>query len=133
MALSSSSHRKNGKKVRGSTSSRLVHHLSSSKTPGGRNIPLKESLNATDIIKRQAHDKAEHDAKLQSLTTAQHRELQAIHLNLPANDENDVSLNAWIDVDDVLSGTTSLDLSHAGGEFAGMVDLAEDMLVNSKR
>lgn len=100
-------------------------------------LPRKESLTAIHIQRRQREERIEHQQSHNGMTPARMREIAAIQSNLAANIPEDNNLeDGWepeMDIGDVLNGNTLLDVSHAGGEFTEMVDLAEDMLRTSKR
>lgn len=64
------------------------------------------------------------------MTTTELDELIAIREGLAGNGDldGDADQNGWeMDIDDVLAGNAVIDISHAGGEFASVVELAEDM------
>ena len=113
-----------------SSSSRHVHHQFTSRSIAGRIISKRECLNATSIKKRQAKDRDEHHIRLAAMTTTELDELIAIREGLAGDGDLDggIDQDGWgMDVDGVLAGDTVVDISHAGGEFASVVTLAEDM------
>jgi len=64
-------------------------------------------------------------------------ELEAICTNT-TNDSRSGSSNiehdAWeMDVDAILAGAETLDISHVGGEFAAVVDITDDLLGSANR
>ena len=114
----------------GSSSSRNVHHGFISHSTAGRIIQKQETLNAISIKKQQAKDRDEQHICLAAMTTTELDELIAIREGLAGNSDldGDADQNGWeIDFDDVLAGDAVIDISHAGGEFAAVVELAEDM------
>lgn len=121
---------KKSKSSDGSSSSRRVHHRFISHSIAGRSIRKQETLNAVSIKKRQAKDRDEHHIRLAAMSTTELDELIAIREGLAGNSDLDggVDQEGWeMDIDDVLAGDAVVDISHAGGEFASVVDLAEDM------
>jgi len=71
------------------------------------------------------------------MSTVERDELEAIHTNT-TNDSRSGSSNiehdAWeMDVDAILAGVETLDISHVGGEFAAVVDIADDLLGSANR
>jgi hypothetical protein len=114
----------------GSSSSRHVHHQFTSRLFSGRLIAKQESLNAISIKKRQSKDRDEHHIRLAAMTTTELDELIAIREGLASNGDLDggIDQDGWgMDIDGVLAGDMVVDISHAGDEFASVVDLAEDM------
>ena len=121
---------KKSKTSDGSSSSRHVHHQFTSRSVAGRLTGRRESLNAISIQKRQAKDCDEQQIRLAAMTTTELDELVAIREGLASNGDLDggIDQDGWeMDVDGVLAGDTVVDISHAGGEFASVVGLAEDM------
>ena len=44
-------------------------------------------------------------------------------------DDRNLEYDAWaVDVDDILTGTETIGISHAGGEFALVIDIADGLL-----
>ena len=127
MVLGKSAGVKKSKVSDGSSSSRHVHHQFTSRLSSGRVIAKPESLNAISIKKRQAKDRDEHHIRLAAMTTTELDELIAIREGLASNGDLDDQDGWRMDVDSVLAGDTVVDISHAGDEFASIVDLAEDM------
>ena len=71
------------------------------------------------------------------MSTVKRGELEAIHTNT-TNDSrsgsNNIDQDAWeMDVDAILAGAETLDISHVGGEFAAIVDIADDLLGSANR
>ena len=121
----------------GSSSSVHVHHLYTSRSLSGRTSLRQEVLNASAIHKRQAKDRVDHALRQDAMSTVERDELEAIHTNT-TNDSRSGSSNieqdAWeMDVDAILAGAETLDISHVGGEFAAVVDIADDLLGSANR
>jgi hypothetical protein len=117
----------------GTSSSTHVHHLYTSRSLGGRTSLRQEVLNASAIHKRQAKDRIDYALRRDAMSTAERDELNAICTNTTndntTNDTSDLEHNAWeMDVDAVLAGTETIDISHAGGEFSSVMDIADDLL-----
>jgi len=124
----------------GTSSSAHVHHLYTSRLLSGRTTLQQETLNVSAIRKRQAENRADHALCQDAMSTVECDELEAIHTN-STNDRGSGSVNnsnlvhdAWeMDIDDVLAGMETIDISHAGGEFAAIVDIADDLLGSANR
>ena len=121
----------------GSSSSVHVHHLYTSRSLSGRTSLRQEVLNASAIHKRQAKDRIDHALRQDAMSTVKRDELEAIRTNT-TNDSRSGSSNieqdAWeMDVDAILAGAETLDISHVGGEFAAVVDIADDLLGSANR
>lgn len=121
----------------GSSSSVHVHHLYTSRSLSGRTSLRQEVLNASAIHKRQAKDRVDHALRQDAMSTVERDELEAIRTNT-TNDSRSGSSNieqdAWeMDVDAILAGAETLDISHVGGEFAAVVDIADDLLGSANR
>ena len=130
MVLGKAAGVKKSKGSDGSSSSRHVHHGFTSRTLAGRSIAKQESLNAISIKKRQAKERDQHHIRLAAMTTTELDELIALREGLASNGNIDggVDQDGWeMDIDEVLAGDAVVDISHAGGEFASVVNLAEDM------
>jgi hypothetical protein len=124
----------------GTSSSVHVHHLYTSRSLAGRTTLRQEVLNATAIHKRQAKDREEHVLRQDAMTTAERDELKAIRSNTPNDgrsgslDNLNLELDGWeMDVESILAGKETLDISHAGGEFASVVEIADDLLGTANR
>ena len=121
----------------GSSSSIHVHHLYTSRSLSGRTSLRQEVLNASAIHKRQAKDRVDHALRQDTMSTVERGELEAIRTNT-TNDSrsgsNNIDQDAWeMDVDAILAGAETLDISHVGGEFAAIVDIADDLLGSANR
>lgn len=74
------------------------------------------------------------------MSTAERDELNAIRNNTTNDsrsgsvDDRNLAHDAWaMDVDDILAGAETIGISHAGGEFASVVDIADDLLGSTNR
>src|SRR5271155_950125 len=116
----------------GTSSSIHVHHLYTSRSLSGRTSLRQEVLNACAIHKRQAKDRTDYALCKNAMSTLERDELEAIRTNTTNDSRSDNSNpehDAWeMDVDAVLSGEETIDISHAGGEFAAAVDITDDLL-----
>jgi hypothetical protein len=124
----------------GTSSSTHVHHLYTSHSLGGRTSLRQEVLNASAIRKRQAKDRTDHALRQDAMSTVERDELEAILTNMTNDsgsgsiDNRNLEHDAWeMDVDAVLAGAETIDISHAGGEFAAAVDMADDLLGSANR
>ena len=67
------------------------------------------------------------------MSTMEKEELDAIRSDT-TNDSSNFKYDAWgMDVDSVLAGAETIDISHAGGEFASLVEISDDLLGTSNR
>jgi len=124
----------------GTSSSVHVHHLYTSHSLSGRTSLRQEVLNASAIHKRQAKDRTDHALRQDAMSTVERDELEAIRTNTTNDsgsgsvDNSNLEHDAWeMDVDAVLAGAETIDISHAGGEFAAAVDMADDLLGSANR
>lgn len=122
-------------KKSGTSSSAHVHHLYISRSGAGRTTLRQETLNATAIRNRQAEDRLNHNLRQDAMSTAERDELNAIRNDTTNEsrsgsvDNSNLEHDAWrIDVDAILAGGETIDISHAGGEFASVVGFADDLL-----
>jgi hypothetical protein len=112
----------------GTSSSVHVHHLYTSRLPSGRSSLRREVLNSSAIHKRQAKDRVDHALRHDAMSTAEREELNSIRENT-TNDSSNLEDNAWeMDVDSILAGAETMGISHAGGEFASLVEISDDLL-----
>ena len=117
----------------GTSSSVHVHHLYTSRLLSGCTSLRREVLNASAIRKRQAKDRADQALRQKSMSTMEKEELDAIRSDT-TNDSSNFKYDAWgMDVDSVLAGAETIDISHAGGEFASLVEISDDLLGTSNR
>jgi hypothetical protein len=117
----------------GTSSSVHVHHLYTSRLLNGRTNLRRETLNATAIHKRQTKDRADLALRQDSMSTVEKDELNAIRGDTTNNSSN-FELDNWgMDVDSILAGAETMDISHAGGEFSSLVDISDDLLGTTNR
>ena len=70
------------------------------------------------------------------MSTAEMDELNSIHSNSHNSqsgkvDDRNLEQDAWeMDIDDILTGADTINISHAGGEFTSVVDI-DDVLLGS--
>ena len=125
----------------GTLSSSHVHRLFSARLNTGRPSLQHEILNATGIQRRQANERVEHDLRQKAMSTAERDELNAIRdrtngsqLKRSTVDDRNLEHEAWeMDVEEILTGADTIDISHAGGEFASVVDIADGLLGSTNR
>ena len=124
----------------GTSSSPHVHRLySAHSVKTGLSSLRHEVLNATGIRRRQANDQVEHLLRQNAMSTAERDELNAIRTNTNNSqsgsvDDSNLEHEAWaMDVEDILTGADTIDISHAGGEFASVVDIADGLLGSTNR
>lgn len=70
----------------------------------------------------------EYTARIEAMSVSQQAELHATTLFDDGYDPTHSPSPDGIDMNDVLSGETVLDLSHTGGEFAELLAIEEDVL-----
>ena len=121
----------------GTSSSIYVHHLYTSRLLSGRTSLRQEVLNVSAIHKRQAKDHTDYALHQNAMSTVKRDKLEAIHTNT-TNGSGSVNSNpdhdAWeMDVDAILAGAETIDISHAGGEFTAAVGMADDLLGSANR
>jgi hypothetical protein len=97
----------------GPSSSHHIHHIFTKTSVTGRKTTHNEALNSTAIQTRQATDQIQYHERITALPLADIEKLQAI---CAGQDEED----NWEDdnlllIDDVLAGSSYLDISHGGG------------------
>ena len=119
----------------GTSSSVHVHHLYSSRSLTGRTTLRQEVLNATAIRKRQAKDHEEYSLCQDAMTMSEKDELNAIRSNTTNDsrsgsvDNNNLEHEAWeMDVNSILSGEETMDISHAGGEYSSIIEIGKELL-----
>lgn len=123
----------------GSLSSSHVHRLYSTHSTTGLSSLRREVLNSVGIHRRQANDRVECDLRLKAMSTAERDELNSIRSNTNNSqsgslDDRNLEHDAWaMDVEDILTGADTMDISHAGGEFASVVDIADGLLGSTNR
>lgn len=123
----------------GTSSSVHVHHLYTSRSSAGRSTLKREVLNATAISQRQAEDRVDHNLRQDAMSTAERDELNAIRNDTTGDiagslDISNLEHDTWgMDVDAILAGAETMNISHAGGEFASVVEIAEDLLGSADR
>jgi hypothetical protein len=122
----------------GTSSSVHVHHLYTALSTTGRSTLRQEVLNATGIHRRQANDRVDYALRQDAMSTAERNELNAIRSNTTNDsqsgsvDNRNLEHDAWgMDVDDILAGAETIGISHAGGEFALVLDMADGLLGSS--
>lgn len=113
--------------VSGSSSSRHVHHTFT-RTSKTRLTSIQETLTGSEIQARNASDYKEYQERLDSMTTTERKDLYSGGFQ----DDNDDPSQPAIDIMDILSGETSMDISHVGGEFADLLALGDDLLGPSR-
>ena len=124
----------------GTLSSVRVHHLYASRSLTGRSTLRQEALNATAIQKRQVEERVEHKLRQDAMSVAERDTLKAIRNNT-ANDSGsgsnvnlDSELDGWeMDVNAILAGEETLDISYAGGEFGSVMEIADNLLGSANR
>ena len=103
----------------GSSSSVHVHHLYTSQLLSGSTSLQQEVLNASAIHKRQEKDHVDHALCQDAMSTVKRGELEAIRTNTTNNSRsgsNNIEQDAWeMDVDAILAGAETLNISHVGG------------------
>lgn len=109
--------------ISGSSSSRHIQHSFSS---GTRRTGRKEVLSGTEIQARTSQDHLQYQERISSMTITEIGNITALHSE-HVQAENDDTGPA-MDIMDILSGQDHVDISHAGGEFADLLAIGEDLL-----
>lgn len=98
-------------------------------------LPTKRGSQATAIHKKQAKDCEDHALCHDAMTTIERDELNTIRSNTTNDggggsvDNNNLEHDAWeMDVNSIPAGEDTMAISHAGGEFASVVEIADDLL-----
>lgn len=123
----------------GTSSSSHVHHLFSARSNTGRSTLRHEILNASGINRRQANDRVDQGLRQNAMSTAERDELDAIRSNTSNTrsssvDNRNLEHDAWaMDVNDILTGAETIGISHEGGEFASVLDIADGLLGSANR
>jgi hypothetical protein len=105
----------------GTSTSRRVHHTFTTTSFSGRNTTHNEALNPSAIIARQARDQVQYRERIAALPLVENEELQAIRAG---HDEDNWEDDNILRLDDFLGGNATLDISHGGGEFVDLAELA---------
>lgn len=87
------------------------------------------SHNPTAILREQAREGEEYAIRIEGMSVSQRAELDAITLLDDGHiyDSTRSPSPGGVDMNDILSGETVLDLSHAGGEFAELLAIDKDV------
>ena len=91
-----------------------------------------EALNATSILMRQEHDHEQQQARMETMPAAEREELDAIRAG-NFDDDWEADPENILHIEDFLQGDALLNISHAGGEFANLLDIGDDLLGSSKK
>jgi hypothetical protein len=88
----------------------------------GLNTTKREILSPFGLQKRQVQDRQAYTIRMDTLPSAERADLEAICSgDLEEHQQIDQSENI-INLDDILSGDASIDISHAGGELTALAD-----------
>lgn len=112
--------------VSGSSSSRHVVHSFSRVSSGARITGKKESLTSAKIQARTTEDHIAYQERLDSMSKTDRSSIAALHLENMQTEDDDGQ--PAFDILDILSGQSSLDISHIGGEFADLLAIGDDLL-----
>lgn len=104
------------------SSSRLVHHSYRTATSTGHKTQ-REALNTIGIQQRQGLEHEQHQARMETMTSTELQELEAIRVG---EDDDDWEPEHLLDINDILSGKAIADMSHAGGEFIDLLEMGDD-------
>jgi hypothetical protein len=105
-----------------SSSSKCVHRFSATVSQTtGQTEAAKSSHLPTSIIREQMQEGLEYTSRIRAMLISQLANRHTTALLEDFNDSRRSPSPDRIDMQDILSGETSLDLSHAGGEFADSV------------
>lgn len=81
---------------------------------------------------RQEHDHEQQQAHMETMPAAKREELDAICTG-NFDDDWEADPENILHIEDFLQGNASLNISHAGGEFANLLDIRDDLLGSSKK
>lgn len=128
-SLSFATSRHNLTSTAGSSSSRHIHRFSSNVSRlTGRTTTKNVTLNPTGILRQQDIEEKEYLARTEAMTVTQLEGLQAAAMIYDDYDTHSRSPSSTININDILSGQVSLNLSHEGGELAELLAIEEDVL-----
>ena len=108
------------------SSSRLVHHsYKTAKTIGRCKLTQQEALSSAAIQRRQGLEHEQQQARMESMPSTELQELEVIRAGEDFFDDN------WepehqLDINDILSGKATADMSYAGGEFKDLLEMGDD-------
>lgn len=105
------------------STSRRVHHSYTNVKSTGLHESRHESLNSSAIQRRQGFDHEQQRTRLENMPTTEFQELESMRTGQDPLD-NDWEPYHQLDINDILSGGVTADVSHAGGEFTDL--LADD-------
>jgi len=111
-----------------SSSSRRVHHSYTTVNSTGVRESQRESLNSAAIQRRQGFDHEQQRTRLENMPTTEFQELESMRTGQDPLDDT-WEPDHQLDINDILSGGVTADVSHAGGEFT---DLLADNWVDTK-
>ena len=108
-----------------SSSSHHVHHSYLITTATGHRKILHKALNSTTIQTRQEFEHEQQWVRMDTMSSTELQELEAIHIG------EDPLNGSWesehqLDINDILSGETMADISHAGGKFMDLLEMGDD-------
>jgi len=112
----------------GSSSSRQIHRLYVGRSQTGNSTSQEEVLNPKQILERQAKQQDVYQERIDTMLPAERQELEALR----AGDFNNCysrsqSPEHQLNIRDVLTGDSTMDISHVGGEFAELLAIGDDL------
>jgi len=115
--------------IAGTSSSKQVHRFAAAVSQvTGLTRSATSSHNPTAIIREQALEGRDYAARIEAMSVSQRAMPHASTLlDDDMYDSTRSPSPGAIDINDILSGETVLDLSYAGGEFAELLAIEEDV------
>ena len=108
-----------------SCSSQRVHHSYTTVNSTGLRESQCESLNSVAIQIRQGFDHEQQCTRLENMPATEFQELESMRTGQDPFDD-DWEPDHQLDINDILSGGVTADVSHAGGEFTHLLETADD-------
>ncbi len=116
----------------GTSSSRHIHHTYTSKNKSNGWLTTHQDVLKPSVIQvRQAKDYASFKQQVDDMTTSELAELHALRA-IP-EDSRSESIEPMIGVDDILAGVEAAEISHAGGEWAVLLAIEDELFGPSTR
>src|ERR1700678_694671 len=114
--------------ISGSSSSHRIHQTFSGLTSARTRLSsIKETLTSSEIQTCTTKDYKEYKERLNSMTTTERGNLEALGHSGGIQVDDDFDQPA-VNIMNILSGENLGDISHVGGEFADLLALGDDLL-----
>lgn len=115
----------------GSSSSHQIHRLYVGRSQTGNSTSQEEVLNPKKILERQAKQQDVYREHIDTMLPAEMKELEALRAgdfdNFGQSYSGSQSPEHQLNIRDILTGDSTMDISHAGGEFAELLVIGDDL------